>query len=304
MLLVKPDKVKIIGVPIDLGADRRGVDMGPSAIRYAGLQSKLINMGIEVFDWGNVNVPVPESRQVVDERKKYLPEILETSEQVASIVTTSIESGFFPLVIGGDHSLSIGTIAGASRAFNNNIGLIWFDTHADYNTPDTTKSGNIHGMPLAISLGHGPEELVNCAGAAPKLKQENTVLIGLRDLDESERQALKKSKINLYTMKEIDKLGMKQVVKEAISAASSGTDGVHVSFDLDVMDPAAAPGVGTPSKGGISYREAHLALELIAEAGVMTSMDVAEVNPIIDKHNITAELAAELILSALGKTIL
>ncbi|HZW82936.1 MAG TPA: arginase [Candidatus Deferrimicrobium sp.] len=296
-------KVRIIGVPIDLGADRRGVDMGPSAIRYAGLNAKLINMGIEVEDMGNIEVPQPETREIKDRKLKYLPEIVKVSDELCAMVADAAEQGCIPLILGGDHSIGIGSLAGMSKA-KKKIGVLWFDTHGDFNSPDTTSSGNIHGMPLAVSMGIGDDRLVSTGDGGAKIAEENTVLIGIRNLDTEERAALLKSKITVFTMSDIDKLGMKEVMRRALEIVTDGTDGVHVSFDLDVIDPSEAPGVGTPVPGGINYREAHLAMELVAEAGIMSSMEMAEVNPILDTRNRTAELAVGLITSAFGKRIL
>jgi arginase len=296
-------KVRIIGVPIDLGADRRGVDMGPSAIRYAGLNAKLINMGIEVEDMGNIEVPQPETREIKDRKLKYLPEIVKVSDELCAMVADAAEKGCIPLILGGDHSIGIGSLAGMSKA-KKKMGVLWFDTHGDFNSPDTTSSGNIHGMPLAVSMGIGDDRLVSTGDGGAKISEENTVLIGIRNLDTEERAALLKSKITVFTMSDIDKLGMKEVMRRALEIVTDGTDGVHVSFDLDVIDPSEAPGVGTPVPGGINYREAHLAMELVAEAGIMSSMEMAEVNPILDTRNRTAELAVGLITSAFGKRIL
>jgi arginase len=296
-------KVRIIGVPIDLGADRRGVDMGPSAIRYAGLNAKLINMGIEVEDMGNIEVPQPETREIKDRKLKYLPEIVKVSDELCAMVADAAEKGCIPLILGGDHSIGIGSLAGMSKA-KKKMGVLWFDTHGDFNSPDTTSSGNIHGMPLAVSMGIGDDRLVSTGDGGAKIAEENTVLIGIRNLDTEERAALLKSKITVFTMSDIDKLGMKEVMRRALEIVTDGTDGVHVSFDLDVIDPSEAPGVGTPVPGGINYREAHLAMELVAEAGIMSSMEMAEVNPILDTRNRTAELAVGLITSAFGKRIL
>jgi arginase len=296
-------KVRIIGVPIDLGADRRGVDMGPSAIRYAGLNAKLINMGIEVEDMGNIEVPQPETREIKDRKLKYLPEIVKVSDELCAMVADAAEKGCIPLILGGDHSIGIGSLAGMSKA-KKRMGVLWFDTHGDFNSPDTTSSGNIHGMPLAVSMGIGDDRLVSTGDGGAKIAEENTVLIGIRNLDTEERAALLKSKITVFTMSDIDKLGMKEVMRRALEIVTDGTDGVHVSFDLDVIDPSEAPGVGTPVPGGINYREAHLAMELVAEAGIMSSMEMAEVNPILDTRNRTAELAVGLITSAFGKRIL
>ncbi|MDI6813795.1 MAG: arginase [Desulfitobacteriaceae bacterium] len=294
--------IRIIGVPIDLGADRRGVDMGPSAIRYAGLNARLQRLGWDVEDTGNLEVPVPETREIKDTRLKYLPEITRVSEQLAETVAKALNDGVVPLVLGGDHSIGIGSLAGIATD-GKRRGVIWFDTHGDYNSPDTTRSGNIHGMPLAVSNGIGAHELTNIGGLQKKIWEKNTVIIGARDFDLEERELLHQSQITVFTMSDIDQLGMKEVVTRGLEIAGRGTEGVHISFDLDVIDPAEAPGVGTPVAGGITYREAHLAMELVAESGLLLSLDMAEVNPILDIQNRTAELAVGLICSAFGKRI-
>lgn len=294
--------IRIIGVPIDLGAGRRGVDMGPSAIRYAGLNERLQRLGWDVEDHGNIEVPVPETREIKDKRLKYLPEIVTVNEQLNLKVSEAIQEGVVPLILGGDHSLGIGSLAGLAsngRCF----GLIWFDTHGDYNSLDTTGSGNIHGMSLAVANGIGAQELTSIGGEQKKIREENTVIIGAREIDLQEQKMLHQSKITVFTMRDIDQRGMKEVVAQSIKIASQGTDGIHVSFDLDVIDPEEAPGVGTPVAGGITYREAHLAMELLADSGCISSMDIVEVNPILDNQNKTAELAVGLICSAFGKRI-
>ncbi len=294
--------VRIIGVPIDLGADRRGVDMGPSAIRYAGLHERLEKLGWEVEDNGNIDVPIAETREIQDKRLKYMPEIVDVNQQLYQAVAQAINDGVTPLVIGGDHSLGIGSLAGCA-ASGKQFGVIWFDTHGDYNSLDTTSSGNIHGMPLAVANGIGAAELTGVGGTQRKIREENTVIIGARDFDDEEREMIHKSKITVFSMSDIDRLGMEEVVRRGIEIASQGTDGVHVSFDLDVIDPSEAPGVGTPVQGGMTYREAHLAMEMVAECTCLLSMDVVEVNPILDMHNKTAELAVGLIGSAFGQRI-
>jgi len=294
--------VRIIGVPIDLGADRRGVDMGPSAIRYAGLHERLKKLGWNVEDTGNIDVPIAETREIQDKRLKYLPEIVEVNKKLYQAVAQAIKEGVIPLVIGGDHSLGIGSLAGCA-ASGKQFGVIWFDTHGDYNSLDTTQSGNIHGMPLAVANGIGAEELTGVGGAQQKIKEENTVIIGARDFDDEEREMIRKSKITVFTMSDIDRLGMENVVRRGIEIANQGTEGVHISFDLDVIDPTEAPGVGTPVQGGMTYREAHLAMEMVAECTCLLSMDVVEVNPILDMHNKTAKLAVGLIGSAFGQRI-
>lgn len=294
--------VRIIGVPIDLGADRRGVDMGPSAIRYAGLHGRLKKLGWKVEDVGNIDVPIAETREIKDPLLKYLPEISEVNQKLYPLVAQAINDGVIPLVIGGDHSLGIGSLAGCAVS-GKQFGVIWFDTHGDYNTVDTTSSGNIHGMPLAVANGIGVEELIGIGGSGRKIKEENTVIIGARDFDDEEREMIRKSKITVFTMSDIDRLGMEEAVRQGLEIAKQGTDGVHISFDLDVLDPSEAPGVGTPVQGGMTYREAHLAMEMVAEFQCLLSMDVVEVNPILDVQNITAELAVGLIGSAFGQKI-
>jgi len=299
---VKKAVIRVIGVPIDLGADRRGVDMGPSAIRYAGLNARLERLGWDVEDVGNIEVPIPETREIKNKRLKYLDEIVKINEQLHLRVEEAIKEGVVPLLLGGDHSLSIGSLAGLASS-GRRFGLIWFDTHGDYNSLETTSSGNIHGMPLAVANGIGAKELTSIGGEQKKIREENTVIIGARDLDPQEQEMLHRSKITVFTINDIDQRGMKAVINEGIRLASLGTDGIHVSFDLDVLDPVEAPGVGTPVAGGITYREAHLAMELIADSGLLMSMDMVEVNPILDYQNKTAELAVGLICSAFGKRI-
>ncbi|MDR3599466.1 MAG: arginase [Desulfosporosinus sp.] len=299
---MKKQIVRIIGVPIDLGAGRRGVDMGPSAIRYAGLNERLQQLGWDVEDHGNLEVPVPETREIEDKRLKYLTEIVTVNEQLYLEMSKALEEGVVPLILGGDHSLGIGALAGLAskrRCF----GLIWFDTHGDYNSLDTTDSGNIHGMSLAVANGIGAPELTAIGGRKKKIREENTVIIGAREIDLQEQDMLHQSKITVFTMRDIDQQGMKEVVSQSIKIASQGTEGIHISFDLDVIDPEEAPGVGTPVVGGITYREAHLAMELLADSGLVSSMDIVELNPILDNQNKTAELAVGLICSAFGKRI-
>lgn len=296
-------KVKIIGVPSDLGADRRGVDMGPSAIRYAHLQHRLEAIGIQVADAGNLQVPNPESRKILDPKLKYLPEVVDVAERLSATVSSAVEEGFIPLVLGGDHSIALGTIAGVSKS-KKNIGLIWVDAHGDFNTDVSTPSGNIHGMILAASLGIGHRSLTDISGFSPKLKAQNTVIVGARALDKDETELIRESGIHVFTMSHIDRYGMKDVMKKAIKYAGEGVEGVHLSFDMDVLDPSVAPGVGTPVKGGITYREAALAMEMLSDAKVLSSLEFVEVNPILDKSNETAKLTVGLIASALGETIL
>ncbi|TGE35835.1 arginase [Desulfosporosinus fructosivorans] len=294
--------IRIIGVPIDLGAGRRGVDMGPSAIRTAGLNERLRQLGWDVEDFGNVEVPVQEELEIKDKRLKYLPEIVKVNEQLHLMVSEAMKEGVIPVILGGDHSLGIGSLAGLASD-GRHFGLIWFDTHGDYNSLATTDSGNIHGMPLAVANGIGAPELTSIGGEHKKISEENTVIIGAREIDPQESEMLHQSKITVFTMRDIDQLGMQEVISQGIKIASRGTDGIHVSFDLDVIDPEEAPGVGTPVLGGITYREAHLAMEHLADSGLVLSMEVVEVNPILDNRNKTAELAVGLICSVFGKRI-
>ncbi|HWG37169.1 MAG TPA: arginase [Terriglobales bacterium] len=300
-------KVRIIGVPLDFGQDRRGVDMGPSAMRVAGLQARLEGLGYEVKDTGNIEVALREQKSPGNPKAKYLKEIARSCQKHADWVKKILEEGALPLVLGGDHSIAVGTASGVSdfyRAQQKAVGLIWLDAHGDFNTPETTPSGNIHGMPLACLHGYGPKELTEVCGYAPKLSTQHTVLVGIHDLDREEARLLRESKVRIFTMRDIDERGMRSVVEEAIAIASNGTEGFCVSLDMDFIDATDAPGVGTPVRGGATYREAHLALELIYDSGNMLSLEVVEVNPVLDEHNRTAELAVELIASALGKKIL
>lgn len=300
-------KVRILGVPLDLGQERRGVDMGPSAVRAAGLNQALKSLGHEVEDAGNIHVRLPEEQPFGNQSAKYLKEIADTSQEVADRISKTLEAGFFPLTLGGDHSIAIGTIAGVAKYFrdrNQEVGCLWIDAHADMNTPETSPSGNIHGMPFAASLGHGPESLTQIFGFAPKLRPDKCALVGIRDLDGQERQVVRGSGVNLFTMREVDEMGMRNVMERAINLVSKGTAGFVVSFDMDVVDPDDAPGVGTPVRGGITYREAHLALEMIADSGKMLAFDLVEVNPIIDVMNKTAILGVGFAASAMGKRIL
>lgn len=295
--------ISLIGMPMDLGQGRRGVDMGPSAIRYASVQTLLEKLGYEVEDMGDLPVPVPESRFQGDSNLKYLTEVRQGCEDLTNKVSSAFERKRFPLVFGGDHSIAIGSIAGAAKYFNK-MGVIWFDAHGDLNTGETSPSGNIHGMSLAVSLGFGHPELVNIGGFAPKVYPENTVIIGARVLDSGEQRLIKELGIKVFTMHEIDRLGMARVMDEAIAIVSNGTDGVHLSLDLDGLDPKDAPGVGTPVPGGVTYRESHLAMEMLAESNILTSAEFVEVNPILDRENQTAKVAVQLIGSVFGKKIL
>lgn len=300
-------QVKIIGVPMDLGSGRRGVDMGPSALRIAGISRELERLGYKVVDHGDIKVPIPETRDPGDPRAKYLSEIAATCKTLYETVKTCLSQQYFPIVLGGDHSVAVGTISGVSsyyRERSEKIGLLWFDAHGDMNTPETTPSGNIHGMPLAACLGYGPPQLVELGGYSPKVSSEHTVLIGVRNLDPYEKKLVHDTGIKVFTMRDIDELGMKQVVLEALKFAGQGTGGIHVSIDMDVVDPGIATGVGTPVRGGLTYRETHLAMELIADSKKLISLELMEVNPILDHMNATAELGVEIISSAMGKSIL
>ncbi len=299
--------IEIIGVPVDLGAGRRGVDMGPSAIRIADLEARLEQLGHKVTDAGDLDVMIPETQKVGEGKLRYKVPILATCTELCQKVEQALDRGRTPLVLGGDHSIAIGSVAGSSGHFarqGEQIGLIWFDAHGDANTVETTPSGNIHGMALAVVLGVGDPDLVNVGGRAPKVLPRNTALIGIRDLDPGEREFLKKSGVNVYTMRDLDERGMRDVVDEAVGIASDGTAGIHLSFDLDVVDPEDAPGTGTPVWGGITYREAHLAMELLADRAQIVAVDLVEVNPVLDTQNMTGILAAELAQSMLGKRIL
>jgi len=299
--------VHIIGVPLDLGGGRRGVDMGPSAFRIAGLTDQLTALGRAVLDRGNVPAPIPEVHQEADDRKKYINEIAGVCGRLYAMCLESLEHGAFPLVLGGDHSVAAGSVAASAdwvrRTSNQPLGLIWIDAHGDMNTPSTSSTGNVHGMPLAALLGHEPIELARI-GANPSILPEHTVLVGIRNIDEQEKAQIRSSGIHAFTMKDIDRSGIAVVAERAIALATSGTGGVHVSFDLDVCDPAIAPGVGTPVKGGFDYREAHMIMELVADSDRLVALDLVEVNPTLDVRNTTAEFATELALSALGKNIL
>jgi arginase len=301
------EKIRIIGVPMDLGASRRGVDMGPSALRVAGLQSRLKQLGHHVEDIGNVSVKQAEEMHYGDKKAKYLSEILETCTGLAEMVQKSLDDGMIPLVLGGDHSIAIGSISGVSAHFHKkqkSIGYIWLDAHGDMNTPDSSPSGNVHGMPLASVMGYGPPEMTELLGFKPKVEPRNVSLVGIRDLDSRERRLVKESGVHIFTMRDIDERGMRDVMAEAMRFAKDETDGVAVSLDMDFLDPTDAPGVGTPVRGGVTYREAHLAMEMIADSRSMVSMELVEINPVIDLHNKTATLGVELVLSGLGKKIL
>ena len=301
-------KIRVLGVPLDMGASRRGVDMGPSAMRVAGLEARLEALGHQVTDGGNIRVEIAETQALGSKSARYLKQIAETCEHAAEAVVKTLENGETPLVLGGDHSIAAGSVSGVAEFYrrqNQKVGVIWIDAHSDFNTPESSPSGNVHGMPLAALLGMGPEQLTNLFGYSPKIAPENTVLIGVRDIDAAERENLRRAGVTeVYTMREIDERGMRVVMEKALRAAGKRTAGYHVSLDMDWIDPEDAPGVGTPVRGGATYREAHLAMEIIADHGRMLSLEVVEVNPVIDEHNRTADLAVELISSAFGKKIL
>lgn len=297
----------LIGVPLDLGGNRRGVDMGPSAIRIAGLAERLAVLGVSVTDKGDIPSPLPERKEPGDPRKRYVKDISKVCQKLYETALASLHEGALPIVLGGDHSLGAGSVAASAawmKASGQAIGVLWVDAHADINSPATSPSGNVHGMPLAALLGREPLELARIAGAGPAIRPEHTVLVGLRNLDDREKEIVKAAGVHAFTMKDIDRLGIAEVMDRAIAAASAGTGGLHVSFDLDVCDPTIAPGVGTPVKGGLDYREAHFVMEAVAESGHLVALDLVEVNPALDLRNTTAELAAELTLSAFGQRIL
>ena len=300
-------RVSIIGVPMDLGADRRGVDMGPSALRYADLNEKLEELGHEVRDLGDIDVIIPETQHFGDPHAKYLNEISSACTQLAKMVVATTEEDRTPLVLGGDHSIAMGTVSGMAEAFRRRgkkLGLIWFDAHADMNTPDISPSGNVHGMPMAAILGYGPKELTHIFDFAPKIQPQHVAMIGIREVDRLERELVKKSGVRVFTMKEIDRRGIGTVLDEALSIVTNGTDGFAATLDADFLDPYESPGVATPVRGGADYREAHLAMEMISDTKKMVSFEITEINPILDTHNKTAHFGVELILSAFGKQIL
>ncbi len=299
-------EIHLLGVPMDLGGSLRGVDMGPSAIRIAGLRDRLAEMGRRFVDRGNVAVARPETRDPKNPRARFLREISACCADLRDEVLLALEAGALPLVVGGDHSIACGTVAGLSSWYHRRgekIGLIWFDAHADMNTPESTPSGNVHGMPLASCLGYGPDELTGLGERLPMVDAQNTVLIGIRELDDGERELVRDSGIKAYSMREIDIHGMHTVMAEAIEIACKGTAGFHLSFDLDGCDPVAAPGVGTPVSGGATQREAHLLMEQVAESRKLLGLEMTEINPIVDNQNRTAELTVDLCLSAFGKRI-
>jgi arginase len=298
-----PTPVTIVGAPLDLGQGRRGVDMGPSAIRYAGLEERLSSFGCQVVDRGNVTTPEPEALAVRDERARFLPEILEACSRLGAIVAEVVADGAVPLVLGGDHSVALGTLAGLRAAAGEPGGVIWIDAHGDLNTPDSSPSGNVHGMPLAAALGVAGDRFAHSGLSLPAVDVDRVVLVGVRSLDPAERALIRERGIRAITMTEIDRIGIEAAMREAIDRAS-GPGFVHVSLDLDALDPEIAPGVGTPVKGGLTYREAHLACEDLAEAGIVGSLELVEVNPILDRENGSASIAVELAASALGQSIL
>jgi arginase len=295
-------QIDIIGVPLDLGADRRGVDMGPSAIRYAHLRQELLKIGHMVHDQGNLETPIAETCQINEPKLKYIDCIVPLARRIAGAVATSLQGGHFPLVIGGDHSLALGSIRGATK--HKKLGVIWVDAHADFNTAETTPSGNIHGMPLAALCGIGDPRLVRLwEESVPVIDPHRVAVIGARDLDEGEKQNLRGTGVLVLGLEQIDRMGMFAAMQQALAQVSQEVDGLYLSFDVDSLDPHHAPGVGTPVTGGLTYREAHLACEMVAETGKLIGMDLVEVNPILDYQNQTAALAVELAVSALGKRI-
>jgi arginase len=295
-------KLAVIGAALDLGQGRRGVDMGPSAIRYAGLDARVADLGYEYVDLGNVEAAVAEATDVVDEHARFLPQIKETCQRIAQLVTRTTREGRVPLVLGGDHSVVLGTLSGLRDAHGPG-GAIWLDAHGDLNSPDTSPSGNVHGMVLAAALGLAGERFREDGWGLPALAPGRVALVGVRSLDDGERKLLQDSDVRVFTMSDVDRLGVERAIRESLTHVA-GPGFVHVSLDMDVIDPEVAPGVGTPVRGGLNYREAHLALELIAESGLLSSLDVVEVNPILDRENQTGRLAVELVASALGARIL
>ncbi|MGH9620197.1 MAG: arginase [Bryobacteraceae bacterium] len=304
---MRQSTIAILGAPLDLGAGRRGVDMGPSALRLAGLNTKLPSLGYEIEDLGNVSVAQQESTPTGPTNAKYLAHIAKTCEKLAGMVVGAMDAQKFPLVLGGDHSIAVGTVSGAAAALRKRggkTGLIWIDAHADMNTPESSPSGNVHGMPLACCIGCGPRELTDLLGFAPKVEGKNVALVGIRDVDIRERDIVRHSGVTPFTMRDIDERGLRNVMEQAIAIASNGTAGFHLSLDMDAVDPHEAPGVGTPVRGGMTYREAHLAMEMLSDSHSMLSMEIVEVNPVLDETNRTALLGVELVMSAMGKRIL
>ena len=295
-------EIAIIGAALDLGQGRRGVDMGPSAMRYAGLEERLASLGYLVRDRGNVETAVPEATALRDERVRFLPEIREACERIAARVAEAVQGGALPLVLGGDHSIALGTLGGLASVHGSG-GVLWIDAHADVNTPETSPTGNVHGMPLAAALGLAGDAFESTAWPLPAVDPRKVALVGVRELDHGEGRLLREAGVRVFTMSEIDRIGVERAVRESLDRIG-GARFVHVSLDMDVLDPEIAPGVGTPVRGGLTYREAHLALELVAESGIAASLEVVEVNPILDRENTTARTAVELVASALGKRIL
>jgi len=304
---MRSSQIAIIGAPLDLGQGRRGVDMGPSAMRVANLNTRIAGLGYDVDDLGNVEVAQAENTPEGDSSAKYVAEIAASCQHLAAAVAEALSRGQFPLALGGDHSIAVGTMTGVSQYFREHgqrAGIIWLDAHADMNTPDSSPSGNVHGMPLACIVGMGPRALTHLSGYAPKVDPRNAAIVGLRDVDQMEKPHVRESGVRAFTMRHIDERGLLAVMEEAIRLACDGTAGFHLSLDMDFVDPQDAPGVGTPVRGGVTYREAHLAMEMICDSGQMVSMEVVEVNPVIDEVNRTADLAVELVMSGLGKRIL
>ena len=299
--------IHIIGVPLDLGAGRRGVDMGPSAMRIAGIGEQLTALGHTVLDKGDLASPIREIKRAGDKRKKYIRDIARICTRLHDLTLKSLDAAAFPLILGGDHSIAAGSVAASAawmeRTASRPLGLIWVDAHGDMNTPETTSSGNVHGMPLGALLGNEPGELASI-GSWPSVLPQHTALLGIRNLDEREKEQIRRSGVHVFTMKDIDRDGIAIVAERALAVASNGTGGLHVSFDIDVCDPAIAPGVGTAVKGGLDYREAHMVMEMVADSKRLVALDIVEVNPTLDVRNTTAEFATELVLSALGKNIL
>ena len=299
--------VHLIGVPLDLGGGRRGVDMGPSAFRIAGIRDQIAALGCTVVDKGDLPVPIPETQRPADARKKYIRDIAKVCQKLYDLTVKSLGEGALPLVLGGDHSLAAGSVAASAewlkRTESKPLGLIWVDAHGDMNTPQTTESGNVHGMPLAALLGQEPIELASI-GFSPSVLPQHTVLVGVRNLDEREKEQIRAAGVHVFTMKDIDRDGVATVAERAIALAARDTGGIHVSFDLDVCDPSVAPGVGTPVRGGFDYREAHMIMEMVADSHQLVALDLVEVNPTLDIRNTTAEFGTGLALSALGKSIL
>jgi arginase len=304
---MRGSQIAIIGAPMDLGAGRRGVDMGPSALRVANLNERVASLGYQVEDLGNLNVVQAESVAAGAASARYLAEIAAICTRLAALVESAVEGGKFPIVLGGDHSIAVGTVSGLSHFYRRQgkkIGLVWIDAHADMNTPETSPSGNVHGMPLACCIGMGPAELTTIFDYAPKVDPRNVAVIGLRSVDAEERKNVQRAGVHAYTMRDVDERGLRAIMQEALEVANDGTDGFHLSFDMDSVEPHEAPGVGTPVKGGMTYREAHLAMENICDCDRLLGLEVVEVNPVIDEANRTAILAVELVMSALGKRIL